>query len=287
MSIKISQLFFSLQGEGKYVGQPSIFLRTFGCNFRCKGFGMLIGENTTEVTPIIEQHKEKPFTAIKDMPMVATGCDTYYAIYPAFKNLATNMTTDEIVDKIESLRCEAQPAGPVNGIKDTHIVITGGEPLLGWQKEYPALFDKLAETGYRNITFETNGTQQLSDELYNYIALNDRQMNFTFSVSPKLGCSGESSTKALKPEIVEEYSDVAETYLKFVVADEFDLEEANGWVEQYKEAGFRGDKYIMPCGGESELYQYNSAEVARLAIYYNYKFSPRLHVDIWNNDPEA
>jgi len=41
--IKIAELFYSIQGEGRYMGVPSVFLRTFGCNFKCAGFGMLKG----------------------------------------------------------------------------------------------------------------------------------------------------------------------------------------------------------------------------------------------------
>ena len=40
MKLKISELFYSAQGEGRFVGVPSVFLRTFGCNFQCAGFGM-------------------------------------------------------------------------------------------------------------------------------------------------------------------------------------------------------------------------------------------------------
>ena len=38
--LKIAELFYSIQGEGRYMGVPSVFLRTFGCNFKCAGFGM-------------------------------------------------------------------------------------------------------------------------------------------------------------------------------------------------------------------------------------------------------
>jgi len=34
--MKISEIFKSIQGEGNSVGTPALFIRTFGCNLRCK-----------------------------------------------------------------------------------------------------------------------------------------------------------------------------------------------------------------------------------------------------------
>jgi 7-carboxy-7-deazaguanine synthase len=33
--IKINEIFFSIQGESSYVGWPTVFVRTTGCNLRC------------------------------------------------------------------------------------------------------------------------------------------------------------------------------------------------------------------------------------------------------------
>ena len=33
--MKINEIFYSLQGEGKWTGLPNIFIRTSGCNLRC------------------------------------------------------------------------------------------------------------------------------------------------------------------------------------------------------------------------------------------------------------
>ena len=54
--LKIAELFYSIQGEGRYMGVPSVFLRTFGCNFKCAGFGMPRGEMSHEATDIAATH---------------------------------------------------------------------------------------------------------------------------------------------------------------------------------------------------------------------------------------
>ena len=72
--IKIAELFYSIQGEGRYMGVPSIFLRTFGCNFTCDGFGMSPGEKSNErnlVAVNIEKYK-----SYQELPLVSTGCDS-------------------------------------------------------------------------------------------------------------------------------------------------------------------------------------------------------------------
>ena len=126
--IKIAELFYSLQGEGKYVGTPSVFLRTFGCNFTCGGFGMPKGEMSNErfkVDP--EQYKK-----YDHLPLVHTGCDSYASWDVRFKHLSPLMTTQDIADKIVDML-------PEKKWNKEHLVITGGEPLLGWQRSYQEL----------------------------------------------------------------------------------------------------------------------------------------------------
>ncbi len=35
MTVRISEIFYSIQGEGRFIGTPSVFIRTSGCNLRC------------------------------------------------------------------------------------------------------------------------------------------------------------------------------------------------------------------------------------------------------------
>ncbi len=278
--IKIAELFYSVQGEGRYMGVPSVFLRTFGCNFKCAGFGMPKGQLSTEADAIA-QIADK-FKLYEELPLVSTGCDSYASWDPRFKDLSPMLTSDAIADRISEII-------PFNEWRDEHLVITGGEPLLGWQRAYPDLLDHPKMAGLKEITFETNGTQKLSEEFKEYLLQwqmpdLDFDREITFSVSAKLSCSGESREEAIRPDVVCEYQEVGYTYLKFVVATEEDAEEAIETLDIYRAEGFDGPCYLMPVGGVESVYNLNNRRVAELAMKNGLRYSDRLQVPLFKNE---
>ena len=277
--IKISELFYSIQGEGRYMGVPSVFLRTFGCNFTCDGFGMSKGEKSNERHLVASRIDE--FKQYRDLPLVNTGCDSYASWDPRFKDLSPLLTTDSIAESI----CEMLPH---KKWVDEHLVITGGEPLLGWQRSYPDLLNHKLMHGLSEITFETNGTQQLDDKFIEYLHEWHRwyvngPKEITFSVSPKLSVSGHTREEAIKPDIIRQYESVGYTYLKFVVANEEDVIEALEVKEIYRDHGFQGPVYLMPVGGVESVYSLNNRHVAELAMKHGLRYSDRLQVPLFRN----
>lgn len=273
--IKIAELFYSIQGEGRYMGVPSVFLRTFGCNFRCAGFGMPKGELSREVEPIAQRIAE--FKTYEELPLVSTGCDSYASWDPRFKHLSPMLETDDVAEAIMQMLPNQQWG-------DAHLVITGGEPLLGWQRAYSDLLDHHKMQSLKEITFETNGTQKLTPEFRQYLLKRFKDFNnITFSVSAKLSCSGEERSEAIRPDIVCEYEEVGYTYLKFVVATEEDAEEAIETADIYRAEGFSGPVYLMPVGGVESVYSLNNRRVAELAMANGLRYSDRLQVPLFKN----
>jgi organic radical activating enzyme len=276
MSLKVSELFYSLQGEGRFMGVPSIFLRTYGCNFSCRGFGMPKGDHSVQADAIANNGVQ--YHSYDELPLVTTGCDSYASWHPTFKHLSPTMSIDEVAAKMIELL-------PNNEWGGVHLVITGGEPLLpGWQKIYPELLRHPLLADLKNITFETNGTQELLQDFENYLYM-ERRYQTTFSVSPKLSVSGEPREKAIRPEIVTEYQFSGHSsFLKFVVASEDDVTEALEVMQLYKDNGFRGDIYLMPVGGVTDVYNLNNRRVAELALKHGLRYSDRLHLPLFGNN---
>lgn len=265
------------------MGVPSVFLRTYGCNFTCQGFGMPRGELSKEANNIAVMHAMHPFKDYKELPLVSTGCDSYASWHPDFKELSPMI-------EVEGLAKAVVETLPYKEWRDEHLVITGGEPLLGWQRAYPELLDQPCMKNLKEITFETNGTMRLTKDFRQYLlnwTLGNKSRGkdaLTFSISAKLPSSGESWEDAIKPDVVVAYEDVGHAYLKFVVATEQDIEDALKATQQYRDAGFKGNVYLMPVGGVESVYSLNNKTIALAAMKHGLRYSDRLQVPLFKNE---
>ena len=288
MKLRYSEAFYSVQGEGRFVGVPSIFLRVFGCNFECAGFGQPRGDLiATDQMPYVtdpKADKDHPeaYKSIDELPVTPVGCDSSASWAMKYKHLQMTKTVDEVFDHITSLL----PKGTFTGQhgEDIHLVITGGEPLLGWQRVWPGLLDLCVEKGLKNVTFETNGTQKIKDELIDYF--NQSNIHVTWSTSPKLSISGETYEDACVPSALLTMNSVKNSYLytKYVVRDSECLADVDNFTRTYNHSGVEIDAiYLMPEGATLEQQTFTEKNVAEICMETGYKFSPRLHINLFGN----
>ena len=91
MKIKYSEIFYSIQGEGRWVGTPSVFIRLFGCNFECRGFGQ--GRDKSKWVPkeqmphVIDPNRLN-YKSYEDLPVPTIGCDTSATWSHLYKHIA-------------------------------------------------------------------------------------------------------------------------------------------------------------------------------------------------------
>jgi organic radical activating enzyme len=235
-----------------------------------------------EVKDLIDAKVHETTEKFEDLPIIHTGCDTYASIYPEFKHFNKQADVEDVVEHLLSLTPNGKWVQD-NG-QDVHLILTGGEPLLAWQRLYVELFEHPRMQDLKNVTFETNTTQNLHDEFKNYLINQDR-FTVTWSCSPKLSVSGEPWETAIKPDVASEYSSIngSDMYLKFVVATQDDFAEVEKAVSAYQSAGVQCPVYLMPLGGRSEEYALNVKDVAEACMEKGWRFTPRLHISLFGN----
>ena len=249
--LEINEIFGpTIQGEGKLVGTPSVFIRFGKCNFNCVGF---------------EVEYETPSGVKK------CGCDSFYAVDKEFKDSWTNYKSyEEIVKEVDTLTKQS------SSLYKMDIVITGGEPLLYWNKEeFQKLLKHYIEEGHQ-VTIETNASLNLNFD-YEY------QEKIIFSMSVKLSNSLESLKKRINYETLNKIlTKTKDSYLKFVI-DTNILENAKNEIETILENIPKTQVYLMPLGDTAESINENCEEVIQMAIDYGYIYCDRLHIRVWDN----
>lgn len=248
-------VFYTLEGEGKWIGYPSVFMRLSMCNLTCIGF----------------KSEDAPF-----------GCDSYVSW--SKKNKMTFEETAQFFEKNgyhEHLK------------KGAILKLTGGEPFIQQKNLLEFVnfiherwgfsdFDQCVDVEECNkpsllIDFETNGTI-MPDERW----IDTGKWICTFTTSPKLSNNGDPADKRYKPDVLR-YLAGSDACFKFVVKQESDLDEIyKNYINHEDIKLDPRNIWIMPmCGSRKELIEI-APVVAEICKKHNFNFSNRMHLQIWD-----
>jgi 7-carboxy-7-deazaguanine synthase len=291
MTLKYSETFFSAQGEGQYVGIPSLWMRFFLCNLQCNGFGQKDPTNPETYELPYETIDITNIDSVFDLPVFDKGCDSSYTWSKKYKHLITDKTVTEAVDELTALLPHGKFIHPATG-QASHMVFTGGEPMI--KGTQPGMIEVIEEFKRRHnkpqyVTVETNGTRPITDEFAEWIEkeyTSKENKEWYWSLSPKLwATAGEQSKKAIKPDVIGRYAEVSPVgQLKYVVngTDE-SWREVEENTKLFREAGCNYPVWIMGVGGTYEGLVQTEASIADEAIRRGYYYTSRVHVHIYGN----
>lgn len=215
--MQISEIFYSIQGEGFNLGKPAIFLRLAGCNLRC------------------------------------IWCDSKFTWN---MKSGKQMNTEQIIKALKKYPCK-------------HLVITGGEPFLQ-QSVIRELLEKLNsnESHAYFVEIETSGSIQPQIN----------KLVDQYNCSPKLS---NSKNRPINYQLSLQKFPKEKTYYKFVVDKKSDLREIKKFIKDHK---LPKDKIIlMPQGITKTDILKHGKWLTEICKKENWRFSTRLHIEIWGN----
>lgn len=249
--IAVSEQFYSIQGEGPNAGAPAVFLRLAGCNLCCGG-----RENYGRDPEDFEPEDDATWV-----------CDTI----DVWREPDARYGPEQLVEEWEA-------RGWLDLFEEgAHLVLTGGEPMAQ-QESLVALLDEVPERQMPFIEMETNGTFAPDGPITSYVNL--------FNISLKLSNSGMLKGDRINKDALKAFrwvhEHIEETFIKykFVVSREEDVDEIVNLIRNKPIPD--GTVSVMPAGSTQEQLRETYPEVAELAMEKGWTFSPRLHVDAWN-----
>ena len=248
--IYLVEHFYSIQGEGRYTGVPSVFFRFGGCNMRCEGFGCI--EKASDGTEVI-------------------GCDTVYAVNKEHfaHNWIPIKNANELLNVLNLYELPPQ----------VDIVLTGGEPLINANDEvFVEFLETLNKRGH-SISFETNATVSVDFKKYPIYK------KCIFALSVKLSNSNESLHKRVKGDVIYSIAfNAKEAFFKFTIdANSINL----GLEEEISNIITHSPKtkvYCMPLGGTKQEVEKNTEPLIEFCKSKGYFFSDRLHIRVWDQN---
>ncbi len=220
--MKISEIFYSVQGEGMLVGVPSVFVRTSGCNLRC------------------------------------VWCDTPYT---SWQPEGEERSLDFIVNQVNSY-----------GV--SHVVITGGEPMIAPEIE------ELTRRLTQHITIETAGTVDANVRC-DLMSISPKLANSTPHTRDNGRWADQHERLRYQPEILRRLIQLYPYQLKFVITDPGDLQQVNAIVSEI--GASRSRVVLMPEGVDAAILAERGRWLADIAKREGFRITPRLHIDLWGN----
>lgn len=273
MKLKISEKFYSIQGEGKSTGVPAYFIRLTDCNLSCGASQKILNKIRKNE---LELNVNETWHGDLHLQGEATWTCDSVAVWikgkeVGFQSVIDDWKTEEIYEDIK------------NGL--IHIIWTGGEPTLSYHQKSIVEFleylqnkeDEIDDSQPEMEVFneiETNGTIYIEDELFNKLS----QIN----CSAKLSNSGMSEKKRIVPIAIKRIMEHHNYQFKFVIFNEDDIKEMfRDYIVPFNIP--LNKVTCMPALDNQEEYHEMTNFICEMAKKYKFIAAQRLHLSSWGS----
>ena len=190
-------------------------------------------------------------------------CDTPYA---SWKPEGPDMTVEQVLEKVLAWN-------------STHVVLTGGEPMIA--PDLPALAARLKKAG-KHITIETAATIPPGGIACDLASLSPKLSNSTPPPERDPAWSKKHEATRLQPGVIAEWIQKYDFQLKFVVATEKDLAEIKNLLSRLPPVPFH-QILLMPEGIDAQTLASRSPWLVEICKREGFRFCPRLQIELFGH----
>ncbi len=243
--MRISEIFYSLQGEGKLTGTPSVFVRTSGCNLRC----------TWCDTPYASWQPEGPQLSTDQILAQILQHNTPHVVLTGGEPMMFN----ELLPLILALKSHHK-----------HITIETAGTL--WLQGLPPDSIDLA-----SISPKLSNSTPWSRENGRFASLHEQQ-RINLDILQIFADGGDTDPTIIRDRqwkfVISNPADLLEVQSL--------LQQLNLRLSPQKQIEPR-DVLLMPEGTDPDTLATRSQWLAELCKHHGYRLSPRLHVYLWGH----
>lgn len=269
----ISETFYSIQGEGKTTGVPSVFIRLTHCNLSCGFSQKYVNDYRRGKIPEVTAGTIKG--DLHGQGVANWTCDSM----PVWIR-GREWEFQELIDKWKE---EGIYADICKGL--IHLIWTGGEPTIPGHQDSISNFNKYWEETEQNEhgeswlhatvfqEIETNGTIYIYPDLSMFL----NQIN----CSAKLSNSGMAENQRINPKAIQRIMEHNNYQFKFVVSNEDDIEEMFvDYINPHKIP--LENVCCMPGMDKQSEYFERTRWIMEMAKKYKFRATTRQHIAAWN-----
>lgn len=250
----------TIQGEGKLIGIPSLFIRTSGCNLYCCWLG--------------SDGKGSP-------------CDTWYSSFiPEINRMEISDIIQIVKNNLFNIRNIVVSGGEPTVQPELGLLLKELHNI----SEYIHITLETNGTIYRDDIIEYVNLFSISPKLSNSIPTKEHLIGTELRYESHREYTHKKNRKNI--EVIQKYIDLrnqtkysiySDFQLKFVVSNESDIDEI--WTDYLSELKdwYKYDIILMPEGTTHESLTESTNIALNACIRHGWRFTPRLHIDLFGN----
>ena len=262
--LPVIEIFYSIQGEGVFVGTPSVFVRVSGCNLRCVFKGSICDTSYTSFQPTKSQYTSND-DIVNDIVNMMKENKVEHLVITGGEPLLYQDDLTHVLKWVMNYLPDITVTIETNGSIVPMIKLTNMVELFSISPKLSTSVDNDGKVLKPEQADRHNRTRINLDALAAFTTLSHFYFKYVYS----------------GPECIQEINDLHQQIIDKIV------NEQNKNSKVYNMDLMNARTILMPEGSNQEQLNNSRLNCVEAALKQGWRFTDRLHITIWNDKKEV